>query len=402
MCSLILMCATLLQGENVYSKHDVNLMPSGRIKVSPFLNHLVIHNNILYVGAVNRIFKLNFNLSVMANVSTGPQNESVRCDLPPSAECTYPKSLRNNVNKVLLVHEARGERPTVITCGSIFQGACETRFSNNLKLNRKYYSPSESTTNGGLSVQEVYAIAADTENGSTIAYIAPGPRGSNVMYVASTFTGINDRLIRDKVPAISTRKLSPRDEMFSFNSLFSSHISQRASRISIGESKRSTFIVNYIAGFTSGNFSYFLTTQPKAENVESLQITKLIHLCQQDEWLTSYVDLPLVCKSKNGKEYNKVKSARVIQPAALLQKSMMLEPHAEEVLIATFTDNSENNSAVCVFGMHEIRRKVLINVRLCRNGDTSANGNKYIQDGSDCRPNVSTGNTTISPRVRLS
>ncbi|XP_021370944.1 plexin-A1-like isoform X3 [Mizuhopecten yessoensis] len=387
-CSLVLLLgAKLLHGENVYSKQEVNLLPLSGSRTTPFLNHLVIHNNLLYIGAVNRIFKLSFNLSILANMSTGPQNDSALCDLPPSGDrCMHKKSLRDNVNKVLLIHQPRGERPMLITCGSIFQGACETRFSNNLQLNQKYYGQLESMRSD-LPLQDVYAIAADTEKGSTVAYIAPGAKGNDVIYIASAYTGLNNRLIRQNIPAISTRKLGPRDDIFSFSAIESSPITQRASSVSIKESIRSTFFVNYITGFTSGNYSYFVTTQPKSQNKGSpTTISKLIHLCQQDEWLTSYVDLPLVCR-KGGKVYNKVTSARVIQPALILQKSMTLMPGAEEVLVATFTDDSEKHSAVCVFGMGEVRKKVVANVRLCRMGNSSANGNKYIESGAECRFN---------------
>ncbi|XP_069141265.1 plexin-B-like isoform X2 [Argopecten irradians] len=387
LCGLVLLGAKLLNGENVYSKIEVNLLPPLGSRTTPFLNHMVIHNNLLYIGAVNRIFKLSFDLAVLANVSTGPQNDSALCDLPPTGDrCMHEKSLRDNVNKVLLMHDPRGKHPILITCGSIFQGACETRFSNNLHVNRKYYGQLESMTSD-LPLQDVYAIAADTENSSTVAYIAPGNRGNDVMYIASTYTGSNNRLIRQNIPAISTRKLGPRDEIFSYNNIEPSPISQRTSSVSIKESIRTTFLVNYITGFTSGNYSYFVTTQPSQSKESPNAISKLIHLCQQDEWLTSYVDLPLVCKTERGKVYNKVTSARVIQPARRLQKTMMLQPGAEEVLVATFTDNGENNSAVCVFGMGEVRRKIVANVRLCRMGNSSANGNKYIEGGSECRLN---------------
>ncbi|XP_033744860.1 plexin-B-like isoform X5 [Pecten maximus] len=384
-CSLVLLGAKLLHGENVYSKQEANLLPLSGSRTTPFLNHMVIHKNLLYIGAVNGIFKLSFSLTVLANVSTGPQNDSALCDLPPSRDrCMHKKSLRDNVNKVLLIHEPKGERPILITCGSVFQGACETRFSNNLHVSRKYYGQLDSMTND-LPLQDVYAIAADTENGSTVAYIAPGMSGNDVMYIASTYTGTNNRLIRQNIPAISTRKLSPRDKIFSYNNIDTSPITPRASSVSIKASIRTTFLVNYVTGFTSGNFSYFVTTQPSQNKDSPNTITKLIHLCQQDQWLTSYVDLPLVCKTERGKVFNKVTSARVIQPAKILQKSMMLQPGAEEVLVATFTDDAERNSAVCLFGMGEVRRKVVANVRLCRTGNSSANGNKYIESGSECK-----------------
>jgi len=366
---------------NIYQKVETTLLPDGTGSMS--LKHMLLYDGVLYVGATNRIFKVNFNLSVLVTKSTGPVDDNFMCDLPPGSDCEFSRNSRDNVNKVLLINENK-DGVSIITCGSIYQGACETRHIHNLEIKKEYHGMD-------TSPPSIHAVAADTPEGSTLAYIAPGFSNTMVIYVATTYTGGKDRPFRESVPAISTRKVYPPNEMFNLYFEDPSPIRDDASKIYIKQSIRSHFIVEYIAGFTSENYSYFLTTQPQSDSKldgNTKRISKLIHICQNDKLLESYVDIPLVCKDGQ-KEYNLVTSGTVIQAGSYLQRAMQLIPQTQKVLVATFTDESGKNSAVCVYGMNNIRSKVVENARLCRNGTTSVNGKKYIQYGSDCQAIVS-------------
>jgi len=80
-----------------------------------------------------------------------------------------------------------------------------------------------------------------------------------VMYVGVTFTGNGP--YRSEVPAVSSRSLDA-------NSLF--EIAETAvttgTRMFVNSLARERYPINYVYGFSSEGFSYFLTTQMKQTN----------------------------------------------------------------------------------------------------------------------------------------
>lgn len=100
-----------------------------RLEGSP-LSHLVIdlETRHLYVGGVDHLYQLTYNLEVMSHVKTGPHLDSPDC-LPPIApkEC-HSATLTHNHNKLLLLEAGQGAEPgSLIVCGSLFQGICDKR-----------------------------------------------------------------------------------------------------------------------------------------------------------------------------------------------------------------------------------------------------------------------------------
>lgn len=74
-------------------------------------------------------------------------------------------------------------RRNLITCGSVYQGSCEARSLANI-------SRVLEGGGGGTDIKN-FAVAANTEGASTVAFIAPGPSAQmgTVLYVATTYTG---------------------------------------------------------------------------------------------------------------------------------------------------------------------------------------------------------------------
>ena len=63
--------------------------------------------------------------------------------------------------------------------------------------------------------------------------------------------------------------------------------------------------INYVFGFSSGGFSYFVTTQ--RETTQSAKfVSKIVRLCENDEEYISYTEIPLLCNSVTGTQYNLV------------------------------------------------------------------------------------------------
>ena len=64
-------------------------------------------------------------------------------------------------------------------------------------------------------------------------------------------------------------------------------------RMFINSLARDRYPVNYIYGFSSGGFSYFLTTQKRDQS--SPFHSRLVRVCQNDPDYYSYTEVPIEC-----------------------------------------------------------------------------------------------------------
>ncbi|XP_041349841.1 plexin-B-like isoform X2 [Gigantopelta aegis] len=349
------------------------------------LNHLVIDNETgtVYVGAVNRIYQLDSNLRLLVEVQTGPRNDSPNC-LPPPDPCSYSTHETQNYNKILAIDR---NRKKLVTCGSIYQGSCETRNLANVSKSRTYYV--------GSQVND-FAVAANEPNASTVAFIAPGPQGFDVLYVGTTYTGgtMEARSYRDDVPAVSSRSLDR--NRFSFAEV-SNALQGLSSSIYLKRQVMSNYLIKYVSGFSSDKFSYFLTVQKDSvdESRAIKNVSKIIQLCQNDPNFFSYADIPLRCS--HGKvDYNMVQGSAIIRPAQRLRQSFKGLSNEDDVLVALFSRRTESgekktNSAICVYSMKEVRAKFLENIKLCHQGNASVSGGGYLRVGPQGNCNQQSG-----------
>ena len=114
-------------------------------------------------------------------------------------------------------------------------------------------------------------MVANNATASTVAFIAPGPPNppiTQVLYVGVTWTGNGP--YRSEVPAVSSRSLDT-------NNLF--QIAETAvttgTRMFVNSLARERYPINYVYGFTSEGFSYFLTSQMKQTTPSPFQ-SKLV------------------------------------------------------------------------------------------------------------------------------
>lgn len=287
-----ILCLVVLNLLSVCFPKDIenHLIVGHRVFDHNITNIAIDHNtgNVL-IGATNRILRLDDKLSVLEEIITGPKNDSYDCTVIECPQDTE-RQLMDNYNKILLVYENR-----LISCGSVYQGVCEVRSLQNLSATEH---------------SEQDAVVANTENGTTVAFIAPGPQSTpatNVLYVGVTFTGKGP--YRSEIPAVSSRSLD-KNRMFQI----ASTAVTTGTRIFINSYARENYLVNYIYGFSSDRFSYFLTTQLKHNTPTSREIiTKLIRICQDDANYYSYTEIPIECSSENI-NYNIVKGGVLSKP----------------------------------------------------------------------------------------
>nr|KAG5701672.1 hypothetical protein BaRGS_027830 [Batillaria attramentaria] len=343
------------------------------------LTHMVVDNDtgMMYVGGVNRIYQLDSDLNIVAEASTGPRNDSINCLPPPGDDCISGRTRTDNYNKVLLLDRAQR---LLITCGSVYQGACETRSLTNISNVHEYYMSDEVTN---------FAVAANSQNASTVAFIAPGPKthSHDVLYVAATYTGRSQtsRLYRGQVPAVSSRSLKGSDR-FSLATV-SNPLKGTSSSIYLKSDISSNFLIHYVTGFSLEGFSYFLTVQNDSvqDRPDNQRVSKIVQICQDDSNFFSYADIPLKCV-KDGVDYNVLEAAQVISPGLRLAEALgYMDGKSGEVLVGAFSHTDDRwgtvDSAVCVFTMEDIRAKFLENIKLCHQGNASVSGGGYLRVG---------------------
>lgn len=337
-------------------------------------NHLVVDKDRgwVFIGAVNRLYQLSPNLELISSHVTGPVDDSLECsvlDCPPNVV----KKPTNNHNKALVIDYAN---PRLIACGSVMQGLCTVHSLKNVS-----------------DVLQVVKepVVANNETASTVAFIAPGPDKPSsptfVLYVGATFTG--NSAYRSEVPAVASRSLES-NRMLTIAEVGVT----TGTRVFVNNLSRERYIINYVYGFSSGTFSYFLTTQMKTSASGSPFISKLVRICHEDKEYYSYTEIPIDCVTDEGRLYNLAQAAYVGKPGSELAASLGNTPQ-DDVLFVIFSQSEEaegerankpsKECALCIYSLNAIKHKFKLNINNCFNGKGSR-GLDFIMVSHDCIP----------------
>ncbi|KAA0720979.1 Plexin-A4 Precursor [Triplophysa tibetana] len=333
-------------------------------------NHLAVDrsNGNVFLGAVNRIYKLSPELDVQVSHQTGPEEDNRNCYPPRIVQpCSEPLTLTNNVNKMLLM-DYRENR--LLACGSLYQGICKLlRLDDLFKLGEPFH-------------KKEHYLSGVNESGSVFGVIVSyGDASPDKLFVATAVDGRPEYF-----PTISSRKLtrnSEEDGMFAY--VF--HDEFVASMIKIPSDTFTVvpdFDIYYIYGFSSGNFVYFLTLQPEmgggpttgssAAGREQVYTSKLVRLCKDDTAFNSYVEVPVGCV-KDGVEYRLLQAAYLSKAGSILARSLGVGPD-DDILYAVFSKGqkrrpkeSSQESALCVFTLKEINERIKDRLQSCYKGE---------------------------------
>ncbi|XP_039297179.1 plexin-B-like isoform X1 [Nilaparvata lugens] len=344
------------------------------------LNHLAVDKQTgkVLVGGVNRLIQLDASLHLEQCVLTGPKQDSVLCHARGCDSPDIEKSSTDNINKVLVID---GESRIVIACGSVLQGACEKYKVDNISLSSQLLPVS---------------VAANDPSSSTYAFIGPedysGWRPSNVLYVGTTFTRNGE--YRHDVPAIASRSL--------YNLDIAEYSFSKQSLLRIDVKYRDHFLVEYVYGFNSSDFAYFVVVQKRSHlpgQEELGYVTRLARVCIDDANYDSYTEVTLQC-TMSGSDYNLIQDAQLAKAGADLAASLAVDAD-DYVLAGSFspsrgiTDEPQSESALCIFSMDDIEAKFNENIHMCFNGSTKYRNMGYVSGpilNGDCPTAGSTGN----------
>ncbi|KAM6300770.1 plexin-A1 [Aegotheles albertisi] len=328
------------------------------------LTHLVVHNKTgeVYVGAVNRIYKLSNNLTLLRTHVTGPVEDNEKCYPPPSVQsCPHGLVTTNNVNKLLLV-DYSGNR--LIACGSASQGICQfLRLDDLFKLGEPHH-------------RKEHYLSSVNESGTMSGVIIEVLNGQNKLFIGTPIDGKSEYF-----PTLSSRKLMANEEnaeMFGFvyqDEFVSSQLKIPSDTLS----KFPTFDIYYIYSFSSEQFVYYLTLQLDTQLTspdstgEQFFTSKIVRLCVDDPKFYSYVEFPIGCV-QDGIEYRLIQDAYLTRPGKALAKYLGISEQ-EDILFTIFSQGQKNRvkppkeSVLCLFTLKKIKDKIKERIQSCYRGE---------------------------------
>ncbi|XP_041946442.1 plexin-B1 isoform X2 [Alosa sapidissima] len=311
--------------------------------------HLALHPNAalgrVYLGARNRLFQLSAGLFLEEEETTGPVRDSRDC-LPPITEQNCPQARpTSNHNKLLLVDPFSEQ---LITCGSVNQGICEKRSLDSV---RKLLFTAERPV-------DTQYVAANDPNVTTVGLVVAGgpsrPGRQPVLFVGRGFTSSH--------PPISTRNLAS-EPIFSYEDTAKLAVAGRLSE----------YDHHFVASFAHRAHVYFLFYRRDLKSQSREYRTYASRICLDDSAYYSYVEVPLSCRSAAGKNYNLLQAMRVGLPRASGQGGgATTDSHlGSEILLGVFSTRSTSSSrpsedsALCVFSLDELDRRINATRDLC-------------------------------------
>uniref|UniRef100_A0ABM5FJ05 Plexin-B1 n=1 Tax=Pogona vitticeps TaxID=103695 RepID=A0ABM5FJ05_9SAUR len=316
--------------------------------------HLVMDPNTgtLYVGATNFLFQLTSDLVMEEEVSTGPFYDSKDCLPPVTTENCPPAQKTDNYNKLLLVNSLENE---LIVCGSVWQGICEKRQLG--VLNHILFQPQ---TPG-----DTQYVAANDPNISTVGLVGYSKDNVPLLFVGRGYTS---RGVGGSIPPITTRNLRAHPGEPPGPDSHSIFSYEETAKLAVG--RLSEYNHHFIQSFTHGSSVYFLFYRRDLKSHSREYKTYISKICLDDSHYYSYVELPLVCRSKD-KTYSLVQAAYVAQPGgegdvATAQGDMLFA--AFSTLQASSGKPSEE-SALCIYTMDEVDRLTTQTRDLCYTKD---------------------------------
>ncbi|XP_019402406.1 PREDICTED: plexin-A2 [Crocodylus porosus] len=343
-------------------------------------NHLTVHRGTgaVYVGAINRVYKLSGNLTILVAHKTGPEEDNKSCYPPLIVQpCSEILTLTNNVNKLLLIDYSENR---LLACGSLYQGVCKLLRLDDLFI---LVEPSH---------KKEHYLSSVNKTGTMYGVIVRSEGEDGKLFIGTAVDGKQDYF-----PTLSSRKL-PRDPESSAMLDYELHSDFVSSLIKIPSDTLalvSHFDIFYIYGFASGNFVYFLTVQPETPEGVSINsandlfyTSRIVRLCKDDPKFHSYVSLPFGCV-KGDVEYRLLQAAYLSKPGDVLAKALNITAQ-EDVLFAIFSKGQKqyhqppDDSALCVFPIRTINTQIKERLQSCYQGEGNLELNWLLGKDVQC------------------
>ncbi len=321
-----------------------------------FLSDTIINNVVqdpqtgrIYVGAINNIYQLNYDLLKESSSTTGPKKDNPHCTPPITAQCTEAKDM-DNINKLLLVNSADG---TLIVCGSLFRGICSLVNLNSVDK-QVYYSDIKGEKTYVASTEESVTVVGE------ISYFIDTNKNANltVFLVGKGYGSL------DSSKLISTRLLQEHEEMDVFENMVDASTVQANPFVQ-------RYRHDFRHSFKDNGYIYFLFSRTPGTS-DSRKITVIARLCEDDHHYYSYTELQLNCSVNTEQEntYNKVQAVYLTRPGEVLARNIIPSNPNDKVLFAVFSaDEDAGHSALCMYPLSSINARFEEVIESCYIGE---------------------------------
>ncbi|KYO38809.1 hypothetical protein Y1Q_0023480 [Alligator mississippiensis] len=276
-------------------------------------NHLVVDEKTghIYLGAVNRIYKLSSDLKVLVTHQTGPDDDNPKCYPPRIVQtCNEPLTPTNNINKMLLIdYKENSNMDDKLFIATAVDGKPE-------------YFPTISSRK----------LTKNSEADGMFAYVFHDEFVASMIKIPSdTFTIIPDFDIY---------------YIYGFSS------------------------GNFVYFLT---LQPEMISPPGSTTKEQVYTSKLVRLCKEDTAFNSYVEVPIGCE-KNGVEYRLLQAAYLSKAGTILARSLGVSKDAD-ILFTVFTKGQKrkmkslDESALCIFVLKKINDRIKERLQSCYRGE---------------------------------
>lgn len=304
----------------------------------------------IYLGAINKIYQLDYKLKLESSAETGPKNDNPHCTPPITATCTNAKKT-DNINKLLLVNSANG---TLVVCGSLFRGICS--LVNLTSVDKQvYYSDTKGEKTYVASTEEFVTVVG------VISYYADASSNSNLnVFLVGKGYGASD-----SSKLISTRLLQEKgSEMDIFENMVEASVQS--------SSFAHRYLHDFRHAFKDNGYIYFLFSRTSGTS-DSRKSTFVVRLCEDDPHYYSYTELQLNCTlniEQQENTYNKIQAAYLAKPGEDLARNITSSNVSDKVLFAVFSvDEDSGRSALCMYPLSSINSRLEEVIESCYRGD---------------------------------
>ncbi|XP_040199707.1 hepatocyte growth factor receptor [Rana temporaria] len=374
------------------------------------IHNILQHNGYIYVGAVNKLFVLNENLTKVYEYKTGPIIEQSNCGGPCEGcldkETSSNGTWKDNVNMALLFEDFYEEQ--LISCGSVHQGTCQRHVLNSKKpwdIGHEVHCLFSSTI---TNVTDYCPDCVASDLGSKILVMEKDRFVT--FYVGSTLRGSPSSL-----HSVSVRRLKETQDGFEF---LTDH-----SYMDVFPRFRESYPIHYIYTFKSKDFIYFLTVQKESLDSQTYH-TRIVRFCASDSELRSYIEMPFECfyterrrkRMAMGENFNILQAATISKAGDTLASETGFSLD-DDILYAVFAqskpDSAEltNRSAVCAVSINRINEVFSQGVGThtnClehfygRGGHNACINKTYLRNASQCSSPIDEHRVEVSsPLKRL-
>ncbi|KAM9467496.1 plexin-B2a isoform 1-T2 [Clarias gariepinus] len=303
----------------------------------------------IYLGAIDAIHQLDANLQKESTAQTGPKKDSPNCTPPITAQCVEAVET-HNVNKLLLVNPAQG---TLVSCGSVFRGICSLLNLSNVEQ-QVYYSDTKG--------EKTYVVTPD-KSVSVVGVISTFIKDKPPLINSSVFLVGQGYGSADSVKLVSTRLLQVYNDMDIFENIV------ETSTVQAGPYMQ-RYQHDFRYAFKHKSHVFFLFSRAMDAN-DNRKVSFLARLCDNDQNYYSYIELQLSCSKGKDNVYNKVQAAYLTSPGSILAQNLSLNglPVDDKVLFALFSKPDGQDSALCMYPMSSINRRLQEAMESCYRGE---------------------------------